>query len=96
VTRALDTLDGSFAWNKGVMRTEPVKYWADPVMKGCKLLRGMVMVCASAFDTAGRAPALEEAVAPLVWRGAEASRKSAMAVAMSRFIFRLLDAMMSG
>jgi SRSO17 transposase len=44
------------------------------------------------FDTAGRAPAPEEAVSPFAWRDAEASRKSAMAVAVSRFIFRLLNA----
>lgn len=31
--------DGSFAWNRGSMRTEPVKYWAGPFLDGCEPLR---------------------------------------------------------
>ena len=78
------------------MRTEPVKYWADPLLEGCEPLRVMVIVCESSFDTDGRAPDPVEADASFAWAGAEASRKSDIAVAVSSFIFSLFDSMTSG
>src|SRR5437667_9438849 len=39
VTLAPTTRAGSFAWNKGSMRTMPVKYSADPLVEGCEPLR---------------------------------------------------------
>jgi hypothetical protein len=41
VTLAPTTRAGSFAWNKGSMRTLPVKYSAEPLVEGCEPLRLM-------------------------------------------------------
>jgi hypothetical protein len=54
VTYEPDVRDGSCAWNRGSMRTEPVKYAAGPFREGCEPLRVMVMVCASAAAEASR------------------------------------------
>src|SRR5918995_1147273 len=41
VTLAPTARAGSFAWNKESMRTVPVKYSADPLVKGCEPLNLM-------------------------------------------------------
>jgi hypothetical protein len=35
--------DGSFGWNNGSTRTEPVKYWSDPLLEGCTPPRVIVI-----------------------------------------------------
>src|SRR5207249_4468310 len=39
VTLAPSARAGAFAWNRGSMRTVPVKYSADPLLEGCEPLR---------------------------------------------------------
>ena len=41
VTLAPTALAGSFAWNRGSMRTAPLKYSAAPLVEGCEPLRLM-------------------------------------------------------
>src|SRR5438128_12627249 len=76
VTRAPDARDGSFAWNRWSMRTEPVKYRADPVLEGCEPLRVMIIVCEPCVNPAGCPPAPEEAVASSRRADGEPSTKS--------------------
>src|SRR5256885_684534 len=54
VTRAPDARDGSFAWNRGSMRTEPLKYSGEPGLEGCEPFRVMVIICARWFDPSTR------------------------------------------
>ena len=51
-----DVRDGSFALNRGSMRTEPVKYSTGPFLEGYEPLRVMLIVfCESSIDAFGGA-----------------------------------------
>jgi hypothetical protein len=77
--------DGSFAWNRGSTRTDPVKLSTGPCREGCDPLRVMMIVCGSGPDAVGGAAA----PAWFAWADAEASRASDMTVAASSFMFVL-------
>jgi hypothetical protein len=68
------------------MRTEPVKYSADPFPEGCEPLRVMLIACKSSLEATEGASEPEAALAWFAWAAAEASRKSDMTVAASSFI----------
>src|SRR5687767_14292211 len=53
-TEAPDARDGSFASNRGVTRTDPVKFSDGPGREGCDTLRVMVIVCARPDAEASR------------------------------------------
>jgi hypothetical protein len=44
VTLAPTARAGAFGWNKGSMRTVPVKYSAGPLLEGCDPLRFISML----------------------------------------------------
>jgi hypothetical protein len=75
---------GSFARNKGLMRTVPVKYSAGPLLDGCEPFRVMTIFCGS-FETVGAAFEPEERDDSFAC--ADVNRKSDMAVAINDFIF---------
>ena len=83
--------DGSFALNKGSMRTEPVKYSAGPLLEGCEPLRVILIVFESPLEAAEGASDPEAAPDWFVWANAEANRESDMIVIASSFIFVLLS-----
>ena len=72
----------SFAWNRGSIRTTPVKYSAGPLLEGCEPIRLI-----SIF----RIPSSDDTFAWSAWAVAKASRKSDMTVAASSFISVLLS-----
>ena len=79
VTGDPDARAGTFAWNRGSTRTEPVKFSACPCREGCEPLRAILIACESWADA-------EVATASFVWADAEARRESVIAVATSSFI----------
>src|SRR5207253_2601513 len=81
VTDAPDTREGSFARNKGSLRTEPVKFWAGPFSDGCDPLRVIAIAC-GAFD---ESPASEGAACACAVSDVNAS--SDAAIKRSLFIF---------
>ena len=56
VTLAPTARAGSFAWNRGSMRTVPMKYSASPLVEDCEPLRlmfifGILCLIGAAFDS---------------------------------------------
>jgi hypothetical protein len=77
---------GSFAWNRGSTRTEPVKFSAGPFREGTEPLRVILIVCESCIGAVWGAPDPSAVPAGFAWAEAEASRESNMTVAANSFI----------
>src|SRR5438552_4777114 len=51
VTQEAETLESAFGWNRGSMRTEPVKYCSGALLERCEPFRVMVIASSACADS---------------------------------------------